>query len=259
MSKNKVLIMAYQEGASGLNDGGRKFGDFALSRMVSDANTAADAFAAMGVEPYVCDVYGVGREIFKNGLTPNAKRISISEVPELCESGEVFGAVMTGAHAMNGAPHAFMSFTVNETAWFEYRLNGKPMGDVGLGAAFLGAFGVPVIALTGDKAACLEAKAFLGELPCAEVKSAQIRNWSKCLPDAESQALIEQTVKTAYEEVAKRKPFVAQMPCNVSVTFCRADFADDCIMYNDGRAKRISPLVCEKTVEKIKNYGDLRI
>ena len=258
MKKNKVLVMMYQEGASGLDGGNRKGGNFALTRMVHDANLAADVFSEMGLEVLICDVYGVGRDIFADGMTPNATKISIADVPALCQSGELIGAVMTGQHAKNGAPHAFMSYTVNEVAWFEYRLNGVVMGDIGIGAAFLGAFGVPVLAVCGDQAACLEAKEFLGDIPCAEVKSAQIRNWANCLPEDKADELIRAACKKAFETFGERKPFVVAAPYTVSVTFGRADFADDCIMYNDGRAKRISPLVCEKPTEKVEKYMDVK-
>ncbi len=259
MNKNKVLIMMYQEGASGLDGGNRKGGNYALNRMVHDANLAADTFSEMGLKAFICDVYGVGRDIFAENMTPNATKISIAEVPALCKSGELIGAVMTGQHAKNGAPHAFMSYTVNEVAWFEYRLNGVVMGDIGIGAAFLGAFGVPVLAVCGDKAACLEAKELLGEIPVAEVKSAQIRNWAKCLPEEKADGLICEACKSAFEKFAQIPPFAVSAPYHVSVTFGRADFADDCIMYNDGKAKRITPLICEKTTEKVEKYIDLKV
>lgn len=258
MSKNKVLIMMYQEGASGLDGGNRKGGNYALRCMVHDANVVADTFAEMGITPVVCDVYGVGRDIYTEELSPNATKISISDVPALCRSGELIGAIMTGQHAKNGAPHAFMSYTVNEVAWFEYRLNGRVMGDIGIGAAFLGAFGVPVLAVCGDSAACLEAQGLLGNIPCAEVKSAQIRNWAKCLPQEEADRIIKGVCKEAFERFAEIACFAVEAPYTVSVTFGRADFADDCIMYNNGNAKRISPLICEKTTEKVEKYMDVK-
>ena len=45
MNKNKVVIMMYQEGASRLDGGGRKNGNYALSCMVHDANVAADTLS----------------------------------------------------------------------------------------------------------------------------------------------------------------------------------------------------------------------
>lgn len=259
MNKNKVLIMMYQEGASLLQDGGRKSGNYALSRMVSDANTVAEFFFERGFQPFICDVYGVGRDIFANTMTSNAQRINISDVPELCRSGEVIGAIMTGQHAKNGAPHAFMSFTVNEVAWFEYRLNGVVMGDIGIGAAFLGAHGVPVLAVCGDRAACEEAKGYLEGVSLAEVKNAQIRNWANCLSEEEAKSNIRKACEEAYEHADKAKPFAVSAPYHVSVTFGRADFADDCYAFNNGTVKRISPLVCEKTIDKVERYDDLRI
>lgn len=259
MNKNKVVIMMYQEGASRLDGGGRKNGNYALSCMVHDANVAADTLSEMGFEPFICDVYGIGRDVYAEEITPNAKKVSITELPKMLKEGEVCGVVMTGQHAKNGAPHAFMSFTVNEVAWFEYRLNGQVMGDIGIGATFVGAFGVPVLAVCGDKAACLEAKEYIEGVATGEVKSAQIRNWAKILPVEEGDANIANAVKDGIMRMGEIAPVAGKAPYHVAVTFGRVDFADDCIMYNNGVARRVSPLICDKTVEKIESYKDLRI
>lgn len=253
----KILVMMYQEGASGLNEC-RVGSNFALRRMVADANVAIETFANLGAEVYVCDVYSKGRDIAEEELSPRAKKIALRDLDTLCESG-LDGVAMIGTHARNGAADAFYSYTVNETAWHEYRLNGVVLGDIGIGAAYVGAFGVPVIALSGDKAACEEACALLGDIPVAKVKTAIKRNSAKSLSFEEAANEIALACKKGYEEISKRKPLVFQAPYTVSVTYNRVDYCDDSMYYSFGVAKRIAPLVSEKTIEKIRKYGDLRI
>lgn len=253
----KILVMMYQEGASGL-DACRMGSNFALRRMVADANVAIEAFANLGAEVYVCDVYSKGRDIAEEELSPLAQKIALKDLESLCENG-LCGVAMIGTHAKNGAADAFYSYTVNETAWHEYRLNGVVLGDIGIGAAYFGAFGVPVVALSGDRAACEEARALLGDIPTAQVKWATKRNVAKSLPLDKAAEEIATACQKGYAEIANCKPLTFETPYTVSITYNRVDYCDDSMVYSFGLAKRIAPLVSEKTVEKIRKYGDLRI
>ena len=253
----KILVMMYQEGASGLNEC-RMGSNFALRRMVSDANTAIETFANLGAEVYVCDVYSKGRDIAEEELSTRAQNMALRDLDTLLENG-IDGVAMIGTHARNGAADAFYSYTVNETAWHKYQLNGMELGDIGIGAAYVGSFGVPVIALSGDKAACEEARELLGDIPVACVKIATKRNYAKGISLEEASKVIALACQKGYEEISKRKPLIFQAPYTVSVTYNRVDYCDDSMYYSFGVAKRIAPLVSEKTIEKIRKYDDLRI
>lgn len=256
--KKKFLVMMYQEGASLLDFENRVGSNFALRRMIADATTAVNAFVDIGAEVYVCDVYGKGRDIFENEFNAPAQKVKTADLEQLCKSG-LSGVALIGIHAMNGAADAFYSYTVNETAWHEYYLNEKMLGDIGIAAAYFGSFGIPIIAVSGDKAACDEAKSLLGFLPCAIVKTALKRNVAKSLSEEEAKEEICKACRMGAEKVKQIAPYVVEQPCEVKVRFNRVDFCDDCISYNFGIAKRIAPLIAAKTVEKIKNYNDLRI
>ena len=253
----KILVMMYQEGASGLNEC-RMGSNFALRRMVSDANTAIETFSELGAEVYVCDVYSKGRDIAEEELSFRAQKVKLRDLETLLERG-IDGVAMIGAHAKNGAADAFYSYTVNETAWHEYRLNGTVLGDIGVGSVYVGAFGVPVIALSGDKAACEEACELLGNIPVAQVKTATKRNYAKGIPLEEAKNEIIKACQKGYAEISNRTPLIFQSPYTISITYNRVDYCDDSIHYNIGIAKRVSPLVSEKTIEKIRKYDDLRI
>ncbi len=258
MEKKKFLVMMYQEGASLLDFENRVGSNFALRRMVADAMTAARAFASLGAEVYVCDVYGKGRDIYEEEFDAPATKVKLSDLEKLCLEG-LTGVALIGIHAMNGAADAFYSYTVNETAWHEYYLNGKMLGDIGIAAAYFGAFGIPVVAVSGDKAACDEAKNLLGNLPRAIVKTAVKRNLAKSISEQEAIEEITNVCRLGAKTASERFPYVVQQPCEVKVRFNRVDFCDDCMMYNFGVAKRVSPLVSSKVVGKIRQYNDLRI
>lgn len=250
------LIMMYQEGASGLSSATRLGSNFAIERMVNDANVAAEVLFADGTNKvYICDVYGKGREIFARNKTSVAEAVNIDELSKICE--KLSGAVLVGAHAQNGAENAFLSYTVNDIAWLKYRLNGVTMGDIGIAAAYLGAYGVPIVGITGDAAAVSEARAMLGDIPSAIVKTATVRNTAVCISEESARLKIAAVSRSALR--FSGKPYTIHVPCNVEVTYSRTDFCDDCMMYNIGVARRVSPLVADKTVDVICEYNDLRL
>ncbi len=257
----KIVVILYEEGASGLTHVNRCGGNFALRRMVADCNAAVAAIIETGAEAYVCDVYGKGRDIIDDELTKKAKRISLKELTTLCENG-VDGAILVGAHAMNSAENAFCSYSVNEAAWQEYTVNGKEYGDIGLATMFFGAYGVPIVAVSGDEAAVKECQELAGDIPCAIVKTAKKRNITdSCMPEAEAEALIKKACALGVKNSKNYKPYVVEAPYCVRVLYKRADYCDEAIWcyLSRGGLTRISALVAEKHVEKIVNYNDLRI
>ena len=202
----KILILLYQEGASAFEAMGRVGSTYGIRQMVYDANAAAEAIVSAGGKAYVCDVCQKGRDIIREELTGKAEAVSVNALPELFQNG-IDGAVLVGVHAKNGAANAFYSYTHNEIAWHEYRLNGVVYGDIGMAAIYLGSYGVPVVAVTGDRAAVEEAKALVGEIPSAIVKESVIRNAAKCLPADKARALVAQAVVEGMNQTEKCKPF----------------------------------------------------
>ena len=66
-------------------------------------------------------------------------------------------------HAMAGTPDGVMNHTVSGTDWRNVTFNGTLVGETGINAALCGTWGCPVLMVTGDRAACREASALLGD------------------------------------------------------------------------------------------------
>ena len=79
------------------------------------------------------------------------------------------GVMFVGQHAMAGAKNAVLahsqSFSVKRIA-----INGREVGEVGQIAAIAGYFGIPVIMLAGDEAACAELTALQPKAVTVAVK-----------------------------------------------------------------------------------------
>ena len=259
--KKKILIMLYQEGASGLTYMNRCGGNYALHRMVCDGNAAVNAIIGAGGEAFVCDVCGKGRDILTDELTKDAKRVSLGELNTLCKSG-LDGVVLVGVHARNDAERAFGAYSVNEVAWNEYTINGKISGDIAMSAVYFGSFGIPLVAVTGDFAAVKECCDLVGDIPFAVVKKAKIRNVTyEALSESEGEAAVASACAEGTKQAENIKPYIESAPFCVQVKYNRADYCDEAeICYLGNKAfRRVSALVAEKRKDKLEHYNDLRI
>jgi len=131
-----------------------------------------------------------------------------------------------GAHAMAGTLNGFLDHTQAPESWFEYRLNGRACGELGQWAAVAGAFGVPMLMVSGDEAACAEARAFFAPLETAAVKQGLGRNAALAYPPDEAREKIRQAARRAVGLLGQARPFQPIRPMEVRLTLYRSDQCD---------------------------------
>jgi D-amino peptidase len=203
----KVYISADMEGVSGVVDAGdvQPGGiDYERGRvlMTGDVNAAirgVRAAAGADVAVTVNDAHGPMRNILPQELDPAARlvrgRPKLMGMLEGLDSS--FDAmVCVGYHARAGSfgvlSHSFMGHEI-EDMW----LDGRVTGEIGLAQATAAALGVPLIALSGDDAACAEMTAWAdggggaGGVATVPVKFARDRFAAELRPVPEAQAAIE--------------------------------------------------------------------
>jgi D-amino peptidase len=100
------------------------------------------------------------------------------------------------------------------------------MGELGTDAALAGHFGVPVGLVTGDQAACEEARALLNGVETVAVKRGISRSAAICLPPEEARRLIRAGAAAACRRADEFEPFVLDTPVEAEVTFIDPSFAD---------------------------------
>jgi D-amino peptidase len=254
----KVMILTDLEGAWGVKTmescfrGDDDF-DNAYACLAGDINEAvAGAFDGGANEVVVLDGHG------QLGLNLDLiDKRAVSRHYTAAALSESFDAMFcVGFHAMAGTQNAFLDHTQSSTSWFEYRINGRPSGEIaqsGLWAAYLNA---PMILLTGDEAAVAEAHNFIGELECVAVKRGIGRNQCAMYDEGESRAKIraaaERAVKSFLSGSCPVKPYKLTLPMEIVLTYMRSDYADQAVK-NNPALERIGP----RTVRKIaKDYRD---
>jgi D-amino peptidase len=152
-------------------------------------------------------------------------------------------ALFVGVHAKAGTLHGVMAHTFDGSI-FSLSFNGVEVGEIGADAALCGALGVPVGLVAGDRAACDEARALLGQIETVAVKEGLSRSAARCLPVARARALIEGAASRAVGRVSELKPFVFEGPVTAEVVFVDPGYADalehlDFLQRVDGRTIRI--------------------
>ena len=136
------------------------------------------------------------------------------------------GTFFIGAHAMAGTINGFLDHTQSSVSWFEYRINRRRCGELAQWATVAGGFGVPMLMISGDAAACAEAREFFDPIETASVKQGVGRNAAIALPEEEARALIREKAKQAVLLVGRAKPFRPILPMEIRITYNRSDYCD---------------------------------
>ena len=114
---------------------------------------------------------------------------------------------------MMGVPDGVLCHTQNSRGENRYWYNGVESGEIAQCAAIAGHYGVPMIMLAGDEAACREATHFLGpHCVTVAVKRGVARESAETLSfRGNSQALYE-GAKRAVAAIPQCKPFTLKTP-----------------------------------------------
>ena len=253
-----VFISTDMEGISGIGTYGGVFDVLSpeyqegLKRLMADTNAAvAAAFDAGAEKVYVVDGHYHGKNFLQGELDKRATQVWVKDLSWVAK--DVQAVVAIGSHAMAGTQGAFLDHTQLYREIHHYFYNGERIGELMQMGVFMGHFGVPMVAMSGDKAACDEAKKFFGDIPTACVKVGKERNLADCLPNAEAEKLIYETVKKGVENYARFKPYVMPLPFEVKVEYNCCDYCEE-EYKNRSDLERLDGYTLRSIKKEIKEY-----
>lgn len=256
--KNKALIITDLEGISGICQidqiMNREVPEYSesLRLLMADVNTAVQAVFDAGADGvYVWDGHGTGYNFPENTLDPRAKRIFESDMMSIIP--DVDAVIQIGAHAMAGTMTAFLDHTLSSVKIHNYYYNNEAFGEQEIVAAFTGFFGIPCVAVSGDTAACLEAKRFFPGVRIAIVKTAIERNTAICIPEQDARVMIYTAVKDGYTHRSEISPFILQLPYTITVEYNRADYCDE-VCAEKPYVKRLDARTVTATKNDVSGY-----
>jgi len=256
----KIFIMTDLEGITNVNHIDDIFVEERYEKarieLMKDVNAAIAGYYDAGAEKvYVYDGHGGGKNFIPELLDERAIQAKAGEWEDIIRSGEIDAYAEVGLHAMAGAINAFLEHTQNSKKWFDYSINGRSCGELIQGAAFVGAFNIPMIYVTGDCAVCEEAKAFLGDIKTVAVKRAVGRNVAVSMDADEARKAIYEGAKESVKLIGKIRPYKLQLPADLRLTLQRTDYAEE--FYNTGRLERVSSRTVRRWITKIESYRDM--
>jgi len=156
--------------------------------MVGDVNAAIEGVLGAGAtDILVNDGHGPMTNIELEKMNPKASLLSGVNKPLLQMDGaqDCNAAFFVGYHSKYGTLHSTLDHTYWSSLVDSIVLNGTEVGEPEFNAVLVGAYGIPVVFLSGDEVTCIRAKEFIGEwLRTAAVKRATGRESAICLhPD----------------------------------------------------------------------------
>ena len=258
-----IFIMTDMEGISGVDsidvftaDKESELHRAARENLMADANAAIAGFFDGGAtRVYITDGHGMGDNFIPELLDGRAEVLTVAEWSKAVAAGEIDAYAEIGMHAMAGTQNAFLDHTQSAIQWFDYQINGRSYGEFGIATAFGGIYGVPSIMVSGDMAACEEARRFAGDIEVAVVKRAVGRNKAVSLPAKEARERIYQAAKNATGLIGKIKPYRLLQPAEIRLTLQRTDYCES-TLERCKHAERVDSRTVRKYVGKIEKYFD---
>ena len=134
------------------------------------------------------------------------------------------GMVLLGFHSMMGTADGILNHTQSSLSENRYWYNGVESGEIAQNAAIAGYYGVPVILVTGDVAACREAEKFLGDkLVTVAVRRGLAREAAELYPFPVTRKALYEGAKKAVEAIASCKPYILETPIQVKEEYLNLD------------------------------------
>lgn len=234
----RVFILTDLEGVGGIHDadeqllpGQRRFEE-SRRLLAGELNAAIEgAFAAGASEVVVWDGHDGSRTLSVDLIDRRAKLIQGKPTPANYYLSEKAydGILFIGQHAMSGAPNSILAHTQS----FEVKrltINGKPVGEIGQTAAIAGHFGIPVIMLAGDEAACAEIRELQPKAITVAVKRLVGRASALSLSHEEARRRIQAAAREAVSRIREFEPWRISGPVEL-----RFDYVPRLPAYPEGR------------------------
>lgn len=233
----KVYLSVDMEGIAGISHSDpTALGDAgypaAVQLMVGETNAAIDgAFAGGAREILVNDSHGFMHNLTPIDIDPRAVLLQGQKPWSMVEgAGPAEGfdvALFVGYHARAGHPTGTIAHTYSSAPVLS-RLNGRPVGESGINAAVLGAWGVPVGLVSGDDMLAVEIAEWLPWADRIIVKQAVSRRAAASVHPTVARARIRDGAERAIQQAAAGafQPLDVGSPVVIEVDYRSAGEAD---------------------------------
>lgn len=232
--KKKVYISVDLEGITGVvastqtSPSGQNY-EWARRQMIAETNAAIEgAFAGGATEVLVNDSHGPQTNLRPDEIDRRATMITGQPKPLGMTQGldSTFdAAVYIGYHAPGSTANAVHGHTFSG-ALKVVRLNGKEIGEYGLNAMIAGYWGVPVVFISGDKAAVEMAQDFIPGVDGLAVKEGIGYFAARTMNPLDARDRIRDGVRAALMKRIARQPVRLASPITLEIELDELSHAD---------------------------------
>ena len=183
-SNMKVMIMTDLEGPAGINGRSDGIGNktmnppIACQVLMDEVNACVRGLVKGGADEIVVwDGHGGSNsmDITKLQYPAHLGTIGGDLAPCVYLDASFDAAIALGFHAMEGVADGYMNHSYDSHHICNMWINGELIGEIGMTFYEAAYFGVPMILVTGDQAACREAKAFMPDVKTVCTKNSLSR------------------------------------------------------------------------------------
>jgi D-amino peptidase len=205
---------------------------YGREQLTAEVNAAvAGCFDAGATEVRVIDGHGRNRNrgFLREKLDPRVKLVWFSSFTPIRFEGldeKVHAVAMIGQHAMAGTLHAFIDHTQIPKEICRFCINGQEHGEMSQFALYAGAYGVPLVYVSGDEALCEEARRLFPHVRYTPTKRGT--GWATCelYPPDEVRARIRHDIAEAICHADRATAWRVSTPIEVSVEWAYSGLAD---------------------------------
>lgn len=219
--RNAILIITDAEGVAGVcRQQQVEQGNAEMQRLLTgEINAAVRGFRTAGArEVVVWDGHGGSWTLSSQTIHDQARLIIGSLGPKmLLDSGRFAAVAFVGQHARANRERAVMAHSYSSLGIQKLTMNGAEVGEIETRTALAGAFDVPVIFLSGDRAAAEDLHAIVPDAESAIVKDGVSYYACESMSASAAQALIEQKAEAAWRKLARIKPYKMTGPVTIEM------------------------------------------
>lgn len=198
-----------------------KYYEKAKELLTEEVNAAVEGSLRAGAtEILVCDGHGPGG-IVPELLHPSAKLLHGRPLGKFWEinTGKWDAFFLLGHHSINGTPDGNLNHTYASKTIVKMLLNGSPIGEIGMNIYLAGWFGIPTVLITGDEAACREAKEYVPNIEAVPVKKGINRTCAITLSPIKAREKIKDGAYRAVQRIQEIKAVKLEGPCELIIEY----------------------------------------
>ena len=186
--------------------------------LTGEINAAVDGFYDGGAdEVIVWDGHDGSQTLSALTIHPRA-RLLIGKLPPTMTFEQHYAAIgFVGQHARANRKGGIMAHSFSSLGIQNMLMNGQPVGEIEMQAAVAGAYGTPVIFLSGDQAAADDLHAIVPNAELAVVKQGFANYVCLSLSADAARKLIRERAKNAMKNIGAIKPYKVDGPVTIQI------------------------------------------